>query len=82
MIDVSIPLPPELKRWADRRVADGAYVDVGDYVRDLMRRDADHAADVARVQTLIDDGFASGIVDAEPEDILRGIIAKIPKQHG
>lgn len=82
MIDVSIAFPNDLKQWIDRRIADGAYIDEADYLRDLVRRDLRQLTEIARVQELIDDGFASGIVDAEPEDVLRDIIARQSTPRG
>ena len=82
MIDVSKDFPRDLKQWIDRRIADGAYVDEADYLRDLVRRDLSQVMEVERVQGLIDDGLASGIVDGEPEDLLRDLIARIPAANG
>lgn len=83
MNQVSIALPSELEHGAQSRVAAGDHVDMADYVRDLLRRDRDdHAAEVRRVRALIDDGLASGTIDAEPEVVLHEIIAGIPAPHG
>jgi antitoxin ParD1/3/4 len=82
MVDASKDFPRDLKRWIDRRVADGAYIDEADYLRDLVRRDLAQTSEIERVQALIDDGFASGIVEGEPEDLLREVIARIPVPHG
>ncbi len=82
MVDVSTDFPRDLKRWIDRRIADGAYVDEADYLRDLVRRDQAYVSEVDRVQALIDEGFASGIAEGEPEDLLREVIARIPVPHG
>ena len=83
MIHVNITLPPELQQWIESRISDGAYVDAEDYVRDLLRRDQDaHAAEIARVKALIEEGLSSGVLDAEPEDILREVVAGIDRKHG
>jgi antitoxin ParD1/3/4 len=83
MIHVSITLPPELQQWIESRISDGAYVDAEDYVRDLLRRDQDaHATEVGRVKALIEEGLSSGVLDAEPEDILREVVAGIDRKHG
>ncbi len=83
MSEISISLPSDLQRWIDSRVSAGAYVDPADYVRDLLRRDQDdHVAEVGRVRGLIDQGLASGIVDAAPEAVLDRIIADITPTHG
>lgn len=40
------------------------------------------AAEVARVQALLDEGWASGIIDEEPEVVLARIIAEIGAKEG
>lgn len=82
MIHVSIPLPPDLQQWIESQVADGRYVDAADYVRDLLRRDQADAAETLRVKALIEEGLASGVIDAEPEDVLREVIEGIDRPHG
>ncbi|WP_141243915.1 ribbon-helix-helix domain-containing protein [Sphingomonas lenta] len=78
MTQLSVPMPDDLQRWVDSRVAAEGYADAADYVRQLVQRDQDeYEADIRRVQALIDEGLASGIIDAEPEDVLREIIAEM-----
>lgn len=36
-------LPPALKEWAEMRIAQRGYVDLADYIGDLVRRDRDAA---------------------------------------
>ena len=83
MVQLSVPLPADLQRWVDSRVAAEGFADAADYVRQLVQRDQDeYEEDVRRVRALIDEGIASGIVDAEPEDILDEILAEIRTAHG
>ena len=83
MVDLSISLPTELQSYVESRVAAEGFADPADFLRSLLLRDqADYLEDVARVQQMIDEGIASGIVDAEPEDILRQIMDEIPGRHG
>lgn len=71
--------PPALQAWVDSRIAEGRYVDVADYLRDLVRRDQNLAEEDTRwVRAMIEEGLASGVADGEPEDILREIMAQIP----
>jgi antitoxin ParD1/3/4 len=75
----TLSFPPALQAWVDARIAEGRYTDVADYVRDLVRRDQDLADDDTRwVRAMIDEGLASGVIEAEPEDVLREIMAEIP----
>lgn len=78
MTTLNISMPPALQNWVDAQVAQGRYADAADYLRDLVRRDQETASDHRRwVQTMIDEGLASGVLDAEPEDVLREIMAQI-----
>lgn len=73
MTDMTISVPPALKQWIDERVALGLYADATDYVRDLLRRDQ---ADTSWLKARIEEGLASRIIDAEPEDVLDAIMAE------
>ena len=77
MTQLNVTIPPALERWVDSRLAEGRYADAQDYVRDLMRRDQERAADdAAWLKAMIDEGLASGVLDEEPEAILEAIIAE------
>lgn len=83
MAELTISIPPSLKNWIDARIAQGLYADAADYVRDLLRRDQEQSADDGSwLRAQIQDGLASGIVDAEPEDVLDAIIAEDPDLRG
>ncbi|MCW3837495.1 type II toxin-antitoxin system ParD family antitoxin [Sphingomonas canadensis] len=75
----TLSFPPALQAWVDARIAEGRYADVADYLRDLVRRDREYAAEDRRwLKAMIDEGLASGIVDAEPEDVIDAILAEDP----
>lgn len=77
-----VVLPADLQRYVDHRAAEEGFADVSEFLRDLVARDREaHEADIRRVQALIDEGIASGIVDAEPEDVLDEIIADLHRPH-
>lgn len=79
MADLNISMPPALEQWVDARLAQGRYVDAADYLRDLVRRDQEASEyDRQWVRARLDEGFVSGIVDAEPEDVLKEIMARLP----
>lgn len=79
MASLNISMPPALEQWVDTRLAQGRYADAADYVRDLIRRDQEAAEDGRQwVRDKIEEGFASGVIDAEPEDVLREIMARLP----
>lgn len=79
MANLNVSMPPALEQWVDTRLAQGRYADAADYVRDLIRRDQEAADDDTHwVRGKIMEGFASGVIDAEPEDVLREIMARLP----
>lgn len=83
MVQLSISVPPELQHWLDGRVAAEGYSNAAEYVRELIQRDQDdYDADVRRVRRFIQEGIDSGIVDMEPEDVLKEIMASTPRTHG
>jgi len=74
-MNVSIPAP--MKDWCEAQVQKGRYSTASDYVRDLIRRDQDTQNTNKALQTLIDEGLASGV---SPHD-LDGILA-IAREKG
>ncbi len=77
MSQLNISIPPALKSWVDARVAEGRYSSASDYVRDLVRKDQDSAADeTVWLRGLIEEGLASGVSNETPETIIENIIAR------
>ena len=60
-------------QWIDERIALGLYSDATDYVRDLLRRDQE---DTSWLRDRIEEGLASHILDAEPEDVVDAVMAE------
>lgn len=78
MTDLSFSFPPAMIDWLEQRVAQGNYVDAGDYLRDLIRRDQLAAEDdAAWVRAMIAEGEASGFIEADPAQVIEDIIAEI-----
>lgn len=67
MATMNISLPDALKAFAEEQGAGGAYANVSDYVRDLIRRDQMRKTAIAEIQALVDEGLASG--PSEPFDM-------------
>ncbi|MES2443163.1 MAG: type II toxin-antitoxin system ParD family antitoxin [Pseudomonadota bacterium] len=81
MTQLSILMPPALQDWVDTRLAEGAYADAAEYLRDLVRRDQEAVEDDRRwVRAMIEEGLASGVIDADPRDILKEIMAELPDE--
>jgi len=82
MTDLSFSFPPAMLDWLEQRVAQGDYVDVGDYLRDLVRREQEEASKIEWLREQIAEGEASGMIDKEPEDVIEEIIAARRARNG
>jgi antitoxin ParD1/3/4 len=83
MSELTISIPTALEHWVASRVSERGYADAAEYVRDLLRRDQEQGEDdLAHLRALIDEGLASGIIDAEPEVVLDQIIAERRARYG
>lgn len=82
MTDLSFSLPDDLNGRLKARLADGHYADAGEYLRELVRRDLDEAADTAWVREKVAEGLASGIVDKHPSEVIEEIIADRRARRG
>ncbi len=78
MSEIRKILPPDLESWVETRVAEGAYFDAGDYLRQLVRRDRAEAEDNAWVRAMIVEGEASGYMEEDARTVLKDIMAKLP----
>jgi antitoxin ParD1/3/4 len=66
MATMNISLPDKLKDIVAERVESGVYANASDYVRDLIRRDAEA---IERLRAEIDAGDVSGVSERTVEDI-------------
>lgn len=80
MTSMIITLSDGLETWIGKRLQDGSYTSADEYVADLVRRDRAQAEEVRRIKALVEEGLASGVVDAEPEDVLKEIMAQLPDE--
>eukprot|EP01035_Chromulina_nebulosa_P005662 gene5662-7686_t len=71
MAQMNISVPDGLKQWAEQRVAQGDYASTSDYLRDLMRRDREAAAEAAWLQAELDRGVESGVDPRPVKQIFR-----------
>ena len=82
MTAMTVELPEEMQVRVDARLADGNYVDSGDYLRDLIRRDLDATARRDELRALIAEGWASGIIERDASEVIAEIIAEDPDLRG
>jgi antitoxin ParD1/3/4 len=69
MATMNVSLPDAMKDWVEAQSRSGRYSNASDYVRDLIRRDQDRAAKIARMQALVSEGIESGISDRSMAEI-------------
>ncbi len=77
MAQMNVSLPDGLKTWAEARVAEGRYSSTSDLVRDLLRREQDCVAHLARLQSAIDEGLASPPATATLDEIIAEGFARV-----
>lgn len=83
MSQLNVTIPPALREWVDKRIAEGRYSSPSDLVRDLLRRDQEAAeSDVQWVREMIAEGLASGVSPEKPSTIIENIIARRKARDG
>ena len=82
MTDLSFSIPPATLDWLKQYVAEGKYVDVGDYLRDLLRREQEDAEKIAWLREQIAEGEASGIGDDDAFTVLDRLIGERTARNG
>lgn len=70
MATMNISLPDEMKLWVEQQASTGRHANVSDYVRDVLRREQ---ARVARLQGIVDEAIASGVVEVSPAELFEDI---------
>lgn len=76
MATMNISLPDQMKAFVEAQAEGGKYANSSDYVRDLIRRDAERVAKVRALQEKINEGFASGICEESLDEIIADILAE------
>lgn len=59
MAKMNASIPQASKRWTEAAVAEGRYSSTSNYIRGMVRRDQEAQEAKRRLQTAIDEGFAS-----------------------
>lgn len=70
MATMNVSLPSPMKDWVENQARSGRYSNASDYVRDLIRRDQERAAELAKLQRLITEGIESGVSGRSMGEIL------------
>lgn len=70
MVTLNVSLPEAMKDWVEAQAEIGRFGSASDYVRDLIRRDQEKIDGLAQLQTLIAEGFDSGVSERSLDDVL------------
>jgi antitoxin ParD1/3/4 len=76
MATMNVSLPDEMKEWVEAQVDTGRYGNSSDYVRDLVRRDQERQDARQKLQDMVDEALASGIVAMTREELLERIMSR------
>jgi len=79
MVNLSVALPEKLKEYVDAQVEAGDFVDGGEYVRELIRRDQERR--IQELRQMVEESRASGISDRTVDEIFAEAVA-ITKARG
>lgn len=74
MATMNVSLPDKMKQWVEDQVQSGRYGNSSDYVRDLVRRDQERQDAREKLQQMVDEALASGIVDMGRDELLARIM--------
>jgi len=76
MATMNVSLPDAMKQWVEDQVQTGRYGNSSDYVRDLVRRDQERADAREKLQQMVDEALASGIVEMSRDELLERIMSR------
>jgi antitoxin ParD1/3/4 len=82
MATMNVSLPQKMKDWVEKRTADGAYANSSDYIRDLIREDAERQQVYNEIMEAAEEGLASGFSERSPQEILDATLAEIDAEAG
>lgn len=76
MATMNISLPDQMKAWVEAQSADGKYANSSDLIRDLIRREQIKQEKIAALNSLLEEGEASGYVEMSVEELFDSVRAK------
>jgi antitoxin ParD1/3/4 len=74
MSTITIAISDTMKDWIDAKAQSGDFKDPADYVVDLIRREQERANKITSMQTLLDEGLASGIGHRSKQELLEAAL--------
>ena len=77
MATMNVSLPDPMKQWVEAQARSGRYSNASDYVRDLIRRDQDRAAEIESIRAALMSAENSGFSDSGMEKIRAEVQAEL-----
>jgi len=71
MATMNISVPDPMKDWVQSQVNTGAYANISDYVRDLIRQDQENRNKIQALQAAITKGLESGVSGKSFDEIMQ-----------
>ncbi len=71
MATMNISVPDPMKDWVQSQVNTGAYANISDYVRDLIRQDQENRNKIQALQAAITKGLESGVSEKSFDEIMQ-----------
>jgi antitoxin ParD1/3/4 len=81
MATMNISLPDKLKKWVEKQVKAGSYSNSSDFMREMLRKEKDRREAINDLQTLIDEGDASGYEDVDLDALEAELRRRTSAQH-
>ncbi|QYO76122.1 type II toxin-antitoxin system ParD family antitoxin [Devosia salina] len=76
MATMNVSLPDAMKQWVEEQVETGRYANSSDVIRDLVRKEQARADAREKLDQMVEQALASGIVEISREDLLARMKAK------
>ena len=77
----TITFTEQQDQWIKAKIAEGQFTNDSEYIRDLVRRDQEKAAEIDMLRAALIEGEQSGVSDRTPEDIRKSVRERMRK-HG
>ena len=69
MATMNISLPDKMKEWVEAQVESDKFSNASEYLRDLIRRDAERQKAIAEIRAELEKGEASGYIPFDPDEM-------------
>ncbi len=82
MASMNVSVPDAMSDWVQQRIEAGQYASVGDYVRDLIRRDQMQTEEQQALAAALIEGEKSGVSKRRIPEILEAVKVELARTAG